>query len=654
MTSVADLSEEEGAQCVYVLFIDGLKYAFVTPGGEDILGTDWIGLSEHPHTLVPGLYMPNWHVGVDPGTGMPRTNNATFRIHEDPDNPTRLVELFATEGQTRWTLWEHISPTDSPLTSVLTSNGTEDLSGKAIGLETLSPEGYRHYYRCIPSVTVVGFQHSVCYENHELLPGVTITDNPEQFAGRMAALYRIYKDHHLSNGDFNDWPSWPLQYAGGGLCWIGRLQDSGTCSPDKVWSLSCYGWDSLLKKQLNKATTSKWHPVVAPLELDDGTVSGTPENRIAIRLICNAPGVTKKDFDSKIFNDGETLTSDQTPSQLAAEIDALIQEAYAGTSCNYLGADDEATNYDDFEGEITAGHIAVRKQDNVMTPRAGTMYLSLHEKVWKHLGYVPDVQPYIDPANYYDERQIAFRTLAAGEDYLGLLTGNVPCDGYVEGTFATIMRGVPPDPAGPIGLWDGEGAKRYYLPMYTGGTTVLHKAGAQEIALIGATSTEAFIEPQLCWPAKNVLVDGGAVGYSTVRYFLFRGKVRREGEEETRDEYQVARCLLREGNYHGTIHESATTFHAVCWLERWMDPMAWGLDYEPLSGDWAGSLGEAARPVGLHAEQHGRLRPSRLAADHALDRDIDGVGRLLGQRDPRARPREQHARDHAARRVVGG
>jgi hypothetical protein len=86
-----------------------------------------------------------------------------------------------------------------------------------------------------------------CHQDFpDVLAPVTITDEPEQFAGRICALYRVYKDWHLTNGDYQDWPEWGDQFTGGGLAWWGKLRDSGQVSQDKVWSLECYGPEALL------------------------------------------------------------------------------------------------------------------------------------------------------------------------------------------------------------------------------------------------------------------------------------------------------------------------------------------------------------------------------------------------------------------------
>jgi hypothetical protein len=373
-----------------------------------------------------------------------------------------------------------------------------------------------------------------------------------------------------------------------------------------VWSLSCSGPESLLKKKLNSATTSKWFRVQTPLILDDGTDSGDPEDYIAIRfekqsLELGDCGV----FNSKQFRSDDTLTDQVSAADLVAEIDGLISNAVAGTGCNHVGAAGNFTDYDDSTAEIAQHGISIQKgnRDSGNNPTECIMYLVMHEKVWKFLGYDPEEQAVLDP-EYKDPRHIFFRQMVAGADYKNTGDGDVPGTGYWEGFFETLYPGVPFDWAN-CNLWDGNEIARKYEPIYKGGISILDQDGGQEISLIGARSGEAYIEPQLCWPSKNENVDGGAVGDSTVRYFLFKGK-RRVGNEESKDVCQVARCLIRQGTNHGSVHEDANTFQPVMWLERWMDPMAFGLDHPPLEGDWAGSNDESegaiwAKPLAVFA-----------------------------------------------------
>jgi hypothetical protein len=599
MTAVSTLRAEEGSDCAYLFLIEGISTGWVTPHRDgDLLGTNWAGAVHGGggHTIRPGLSWPSWSAGFDPISGMPRTKSATFQIHEDPDNPTTLIDIFATAGATVSTLIERVSPT-MDVTSVDTSEGIgEDLTGMSIGLETIGPNAERRHWFPIPAIPELGLDHPVCATDYDLLPPITVSAAPTQFAGRLCCLYRIFRDIHSTTGGYEDWPNWTLQFNGGGLAWIGRLKDAGQVGPDKTWTLQCGGWDSLLKKALNTATVDQWFPVSADLDLDDGADSGKPEDEIAIHL--EAIGAVTGDwktFDGKHFRDGDQLTDTGSKSALASEIDGLIADAIGNTNCNFTGPDNEFENYDDSRASMSSQDISVRKNSRLYTnnPTICRMRLVLHEKVWNFLGYEPAVQGATDWATDF-ERAIWFIPLQNGENYMGEGQGNVPGPGYWEGWFNTSQGGHE----GNWSKWDNDGADRIYKPWYTGGISVLNQNADQEIYLHGAANT--YVEPQLCWPALEKEVDGTAVGESSVRYFLFKGPIE-TGDGEVRDMAQVGRCLIRLHSAYGSIY---TDVQPTVYLERWMDPMAWGLNQKPLETSWASSNGGEegqimAKPIAL-------------------------------------------------------
>jgi hypothetical protein len=271
---------------------------------------------------------------------------------------------------------------------------------------------------------------------------------------------------------------------------------------------------------------------------------------------------------------------------LATQLDGFIADAIGGTNCNFTGGDGDADNYEGCSANLFNTWIQVKKNDKPTEDRTlFVMRLCLHEKVWKFLGYDPREQPTIGDEDFTDPQRIRFRELTAGENYLGGWSGDVPTEGYWEGWFDTMYPGARFEVA-QIDLWDNNGNPRIWRPLFAGGASVLHQDAGQEIVLNG--TEQAYIEPQLCWPATEKDVDSVTVGTDSVRYFLFKGQYLGQADTESRDMYQVGRCLIRTNGNYGTIHQDGSA-NGVLWLERWMDGMAFGLPYEPLPGHWAGS-----------------------------------------------------------------
>ena len=116
----------DDSECAYVLFIEGLPYAFATPHNfnantpaEGLLGSgasSWIGVSEAAlgetvgqRTVKPGLIMPSTlPIGrIDLSTGMLESTSATFKLM---DFDGTVANLFCNEDADYDVLGQDIQP----------------------------------------------------------------------------------------------------------------------------------------------------------------------------------------------------------------------------------------------------------------------------------------------------------------------------------------------------------------------------------------------------------------------------------------------------------------------------------------------------------------------------------------------------------------
>jgi hypothetical protein len=637
--TVSELRMLDDAECAYLLLIEGIAYGWVTDHPyEGLLGSgegSWVGESEAEldspelvgaRTILPGLKMPkNIPIGsCDLKTGMPLASPATFEL---VDYGGELLALFATEDHPDPDqLGQYIDPGTTALpTSIICQGGLGvNPRGKHLGLEKIGPSGERRQFPPFP-FPLQGFQHAPSNNTADGPPTVTVSDDPLDFAGRWVALYRLYRDDTQGSTGYQSWPTWREQYEAKGLVWIGKLRDAGELDGPHLWKLSCHGHDSFLRRRLGSLSPSDpWTITSAEVTLADH------ERQIAIVplgwvLAWNLED--ESDFQILELDDSVLLSASATAAEYAAEISALLAGVLDGSQANALLSRDTADTV--MEAKFSLDHVQVRRSDG--QERGALIRMSLHEKVWRILGYEPAYQTSIDPT---EENYVNFE-----------YGGNVP-EGYWIGYFLSCPAWKKND------KWswdeiDNDGNFTYWRPAYPGGVHILTKGAGQRITF---NPDIRFLEGQLTVP---ISVAGNVDGQATThaRYFAFKGpraSGRVTGGGQVLDEtgavvegvdaeetIQVALCEWREaGGQHGSMTEEngGATIH----ISRWMDPRLFGFDYDMLDGEWSFlSGGIEVYPLNTYAYAYDAEKASKLEeAASVFSQILLSTGTAPGYTDP--------------------
>ena len=348
-----------------------------------------------------------------------------------------------------------------------------------------------------------------------------VSDDVLQWTGRLVTLYAVYRDPDDPATDATAWPTWDLQHEAGNLVWVGVVRGISR-QRGGVWELSCHGRDALMRRTLGAVTSATWMPITAELTM-------VPEQAgFGVWWDRRAFGEVPTAFNGSIFATDLTAT---TKAELADEIDAIISDAVDGTSTNFAGLEGDLDTYtigadaQDADAGVDSNGFWVRKADQVSDQEILTMWVVMHSRVWRQLGYEPETQNYDDSERTSDNRQIVFRELTADTGFAVSTTYDTgfvaPGPGYWVAKMTTVKTGF----AGTVedaNYWDSDGARRYYCPKFSGEPYTLDMSGNGQIVRLGGGASP-YIEGQL-----SVYHDGGDVNGSPAtraRFFAFRGKV---------------------------------------------------------------------------------------------------------------------------------
>jgi hypothetical protein len=638
--TVAEIRVLESATQAYAIFVEGLPYVWVTDhDGDALLGSgasSWIGRYEDAvawetvgqRTVLPGLVVPD---GLSRGmlnrkSGMFESTSADITI---VDHDAVLADLFATEGQDEYTLGERVAPDQTALDATLTvfpveggvvgPGTTIDAAGYNIGLERLGPARERRYFFHLP-VQGIGLHHQHnpgSQDEYKGPPPIPVTASPQVFAGRHAALYRIYRDDTLGES-YLAWPTWDDQHAGGGLVWMGVMRDQGEYAGDRTWKLSFYGAESMLRRDLGTLDTAEWM-TVSNVEV----ALADHERDIAIAFYRWDDDNGNIDvYPSRAFGT-VTLPATGTSADYVTAVADAVRDLADGTVAGDFNDGFTDPFFDhDIDGSaafpqnrvsVAAEHIGIRRPPNtgLASNVAGmtAMTLCLHEKVWRLMGWEPQIQKtdFPDPSVL---TEVGARKLNGGDLFLvmadvindGIVSpggGTAPADNYWNLYFNT---------KGADGSLSNSGAMRFYEPLHAGGAS-------SEIAIMVSSGDQDFgVAAQFPYVEGDPTVD--REGYDAARYFLFRGKrtvgdvtdsgelVNGDGQSvdelESEDEFQIARVQWDlQGTSYGTVDDSSgtTTFH----VRAWNTPRRFGVDRPRFLGEWAfepgGDFGVECRPL---------------------------------------------------------
>ena len=630
MPTIAEISQRDHYECAYVLFIEGIEYAFATLHSDNaLLGSgsgSWIYGYETEasvlaweasgtRTVLPGLAIPKKlpRGRMDPKTGMPQRTSTNFEIL---DIDGTVGQLFATEGKDERFIHELIPAGTVALSSSVQSSdpsGTSSSFDKHIGIERIGPAGERRFHYCYP-FQGIGLEHTAV-PSDLIANGMTISaisDEPVQFAGRHCCLYKIIRQED------GTWPNWLEQYDSGvSLVWQGRMRDHGEFQGDKKWRIQCDGFESYMHKRLGAGVHNTWQKissVIKPVSEQNG--------KLAIRLcfatqgdagtglpgalyLCNAVGY---EYNTSPFASPAFVSLNKH--SIIDQINLSINDLKDGSGSEFSGTDTAAGDEfnDEWNGSRVGGRFEFRSNGAILFGKedqdqngavfgATVAFISMHVSAWRAMGFEPEAMAasFDDPETPFSA--LLFSKLEKGSTSgLGTPTGwsAVPGDDYwelrldssgPETSFQQIMN-----PAFATNNGDNGGVPKLILPVFQGSPEVLQVGSTfkvdKEPIYVPKALQSVSVGYQLLDPAGSNISQA-----DSSRAFVFRGKratgsaaeVAAQGNEgieiEAEEIYQVGIVSFDEA--HPGIAASQSFV-----LDQWLDPKPFGLDYRAITGEW--------------------------------------------------------------------
>jgi hypothetical protein len=636
-TAVEDLiRSDRAAEVAYLLVIEGIRDMFVTehgPGGELVgSGADsWIGQYEIaaglPHTRVvrPGLQLPS-NIPTDPAidlaTGMFRTSTIGFRV---VDVDGTLPELFAQEGKEAWTMLQGVRAGISDV-SVLS---TRDLSRPAlvpadaewtsegacyVSTETLGPNGERRWWPCMPDeryngfgVTWSGLEHASYLDVSNPLESpvsgparVLLSFRPLVFEGRRVALYRLYRDPDQPNW-YPSWSHWGRQHDAGALVWFGTLRDTGQLSGSHSWTLSCFGKESWLKRQLGTYLHNKWMPIRA------SRIELSPEQRhVSVEISRYRVGEDVISYRSKSFTSVLAANYSSTGALVAA-LKTFIEGVHNGATSpdyNSAGFDVTSTSVGLFF-EWTSQHVQIRSPAS-STATELVVRVALHEDVWTWIGYDLGLQVSILNSNASGDTTSIYGYKIPSGVALSVLAETDADNPYPPSPDYWVLNFSTRSPTEDH-VMNNRQQFRNYEPMYPGTNRVV--LGPDATGFITEADNPYIPDDPFC-PRFDIEIES-AVPANAYRYFLFRGRrfsgtssngyvIDESGnvleDVEAEPYYQFGIVGWRSTSFGQVDNDSVGLYPGfrVC---QWLDPRTIGYDFRRLTGssNWVGLASGDAR-----------------------------------------------------------
>jgi len=516
MTSpIADIIAKSHRSGAYVLFIEGLPYAFTDR--SEIAGTgafSWIGTAYGARSVIEGLTVPeaiSYETSLENGM-LSSEDGASFEII---DFEGKMIALIAEDNEGE-VVGETLGPLVDPApANILDATGLNNVAlfGRWLNAEAIGPAGERRYYSCMP-VTLPGLDHAAVHGDDQSLAPSIVRDAPMWSEGLRCALYFIYQDT-----DDDSWPSWKTQHDSGySLVWYGATREL-TCQA-LTWTLDCDGPSSWLRRQLGSNRSAEWRPVGSTLLLSSDP--GNREDLAAYQLMYRRATDPDELGDSSFYQVADALSTTGQAWEYRTAINARITALSAGGAVPFNTYSATCTFY--------AGYVEV--QIDASSNRAACAYVALHEKVWRTLGYDPRYQT----APPYDNSLAIHFTPCDQLD-----TWNAPAPNYFLGRFTTVPIGYN-TLAEAQGDVDGAGKPRKWVAVHGEDMTTLYPEGDQEIRVGLGGGSLPYLEGQTCRaPTEHSMSNGGGEVDASA-YVAFRGAYRNSADDEAKTMAQVAKA----------------------------------------------------------------------------------------------------------------
>lgn len=571
--SSAVLAKRPYQDVAFVLFLEGWRIAFTNR--RELAGEgsgSWIGTADGNRKVVTGLEQPDSiRHSISIEAGLPADNDVTFSIL---DAFELLIPLFAA-GDADGT-GQRLAPTDDPAPANIISDtgGAVALHGRYINGESIGPDGERRQYQVMPSSaggSMPGYDHAATLADEQYLCPSEVVDVPRWFEGRRMSLYLIRRDP-----DTGEWVTWEdAETSGYGRLWWGTARRATVSG--REWQISCDGPGSWLRASLNRLRPSAWRPVLV-----DALAITEAQGYCAVAF--RKIGITHtgiKECGNSFFDGADQVaTAGDSPIQVRQALGARL-----AVLANASGPDEEFTGgaikgsidvgADNAEDERTIFKIQVGQNDSV----GGELWLALHERVWRWLGFDPQEQNE-ELANVDSEFELPFRALpesnfwTPGEPlWSGGVGAEPPTAGYYAARITTCAIGATFNDLG----CDNEGEARHHRAQNPEGVMLLQEGSTLTIALAGDAP---YVGPQLARPVDDAEVDGAPCDQTG--FIALRGsfKAGPDAEPETITSiWKASWYSVANGGFGGNaVH-----------LSKQLDPRLFGINNGkvPTSKDWA-------------------------------------------------------------------
>lgn len=624
MATVSELRARRDAKVCYLLGIEGIPYMWTTD--SEIAGTAWIGQDDPTKEVRAGLVMPrSVTIASDKQTGnLVKGGSVNIRLEDYADD--LIAGLLSVDASSiSQVAAPQVMPGDDPAPATV-FNGAIDVPtpGKWIGEEAIGPAGERRFWPLFPDQVLPGLDHFAAPLDYDEGTPIGIAEAPFAWEGRRVALWRIFRDDDGPFAGAAAWPRWSDQHAGGALLWWGKIK-AGISSRGRLWTIPCSGPESWLHKLLNVNSTTRWIRVASTLRL-------AGEERliwVAFRktLFGGIEVLNGRVVGDSVFDEFPT-SIDQVVDKIRTAVDTARNQVGPGDNSGYdphaYVTEQTGPNPGDQiapagYGDLSAtGEKFTAQIDNLGANNGrveGSMYLILHEKILRTLGFDPYIQGTQDALNFITEANV-FRAikLQAGQQLLwNNAPTSMPTSLYWSITFST--RSLESEPQ----VIDNDGVAREFARL-TPPTVLIDTTLPSRLLLDAQAEDPLFWEGQLGRPptgGADFVVD--RTGYVAIRGPFAQEVSDANGESSVEREQRtmVAKVSYRDDLGQVAI-ESAPS--RTLWLEKFIgQPRLWGIDSEavPPNTIWAALEPFTDDP---EAEQDQNVfRLTRLAAWTYLD-----------------------------------
>lgn len=582
MLTVAERVARSGRDVAYVLFLEGVPWAFADR--EELCGSggfSWIGVDNGEREVLPGLTVPEtMESSTNLETGMLEGNDGlTFTV---VDFDRKMIAYLRSLDAEAELVSEHLSPKTSPAPATLISaDGQSDVAihGKWLSHEAIGPDGERRIFQLFPGDPLPGYDHAAINSDVQDIGPSPVYAEPTHFVGRKCALYRVFRDTTSNQMTYPNWGSMSESFDSGyGLIWVGTVEEMS--AEGTTWKIACNGPSAHLCKPLNVNRPFEWTKVRTILSLK--TTPGERQDLIA--LACYYVGVangTVLEGGSSIFDPADDVLPATGPlSDILSTVQARLLTITAA-------AGPDVTWTTTYQAEATFVYGYATAKVNSANAYVGAWDLCMHELVWKALGYDPKVQQ--KDGAYKDAYRIDFHGQNPdGQVPLGAGWWTCPGPGYYVARFSTIPVGFS-DRADAGTHSDNDGQTRVWYAINDSGVSLVFPGARQELDV--GIGVSPFIEGQFNRPPDEHTFSNGGGDADSTGYFVLRGQYRESADEDPIEMAQVFKGSWR--NLAGTYGEDDLSVRQL-YISRWIDPRFFGIDRKPLDRVWAVAKGGLA------------------------------------------------------------